>query len=99
MRNAWELAHQKSVVVEELEREIAILVNAKTESPSPDNQNIADARIADLRGKIAALKTEIRLYLTTAQGLAKDVAPYVNPRLANTDSRVSGPLTIVQRKF
>jgi len=82
MRNAWELAHQKSAVVEGLEREITILVNGKAETPSPDNRNATDERIASLRATIAALKAEIGLQLSTAQTLARDVAPYVNPRLA-----------------
>ena len=48
---------------------------------------------------MVSLKTEIGLHLSTAQGLAKDVAPYLHPRLAIADSRVSGPLTVVIRKF
>jgi hypothetical protein len=47
MRNAWELAHRKSAVVEELEREITVLAKAKAETPSPDNQNITDEGIAN----------------------------------------------------
>ena len=88
-----------AAVVAELEDEIAVLLRAKAETPSPDNQSITDERIASLRAKIAALKIEIGLHLNTAQGLAKDVAPYLHPRLGQQDSKVVGDLTIIQRKF
>ena len=99
MRNAWELAHQKAALVEEVEREIIILVKANAETLSSDSKNTTDEKIANLRAKIVALKIEIGLHLNAAQGLAKDVAPYEHPKVAQQDSKVIGNLTIVRRKF
>ena len=85
MRGAWDAAHRCS-------REAAVLEAMSAGMPE------GDARKA-LESKVAALKAESGGHVAVAQDMAVKVAPYLHPRLANLDNKVSGALTIVQKRY
>jgi len=109
MRNAWETAYRLAAAAELLEKDAAIL-RTRTDAEAirkvlwldekaPYSVAEVNDKTAELEKRATDLRIQAGVHLSTAQGLAKDVAPYVHPKLANTDSRISGELTIVQRKF
>jgi len=86
MRGAWDAAHKKA-------RQAADLEALAKELPEDSEGRKA------LESKAAVLRAESGTLVGQAQELATKVAPYMHPRLANLDNKVSGDITIIQKKY
>ena len=75
MRMAWESAHAKSREAQQVEE----MAQAATDSET----------IESLRKTANDLRAECGRHVAIAQAAAVAVAPYLHPKLANTDSKVS----------
>ncbi len=108
MRNAWDDAHRKADEAEELERQATVLdQEAAAESLELEallgglqcrRTTKLDATV-QLRARASTLRLEVGLDIRLATALAKDVAPYVHPKLISHYGEINQTVTVISQQL